>query len=146
MKKLTIVVAVFLSFFSSISFSNELLAGKKVSHSWTENTFPKEWPTPTFETFICDNSTLIWNNTTDINNISFGVEAYTAVELAPNVLQVSWKESPETTNYGIIWTLDFNNMTIKGVLVNIDPKRNFVVAGKFTFEETIAKPNLKTCN
>lgn len=129
-----------------MTFSNELLIGKKVSHSWTENTFPKEWPTPTFETFICDANTLIWNNTTDMNNISSGVETYTAVELAPNVLQVSWKESPETTNYGIIWTLDFSDMTIKGVLVNIDPKRNFVVSGKFTLEEAIKKPRLKSCS
>ncbi|WP_250655988.1 hypothetical protein [Alkalimarinus coralli] len=145
MKLLTVVFIGFISSFSTMTFSNELLVGKKVSHSWTENTFPKEWPTPTFETYICDNRTLIWNNTTDKNNLSFGVEAYTAVELAPKVLQVSWKESPETTNYGIIWTLDFNDMTINGVLVNIDNTRNFVVSGAFTIEEAVAKPGLKSC-
>lgn len=146
MKMLTVVFIGFISLFSSMTFANELLVGKKVSHSWTENTFPKEWPTPTFETFICDDSTLIWNNTTDKNNITSGVETYTVVKLAPKVLQVSWKESPETTNYGIIWTLDFNDMTINGVLVNIDPKRNFVVSGLFTIEDAIAKPSLKNCH
>lgn len=82
---------------------------------------------------ICDAKKLIWNNITDMDNFSYGEEEYTAVELAPNFIQVSWKESPKTTNYGIIWTLDLNINQIKGVLVNIDSRVNYVVSGTFTY-------------
>lgn len=128
------------------AFANELLTGSVISHSWTENTFPKTWPTPKFETFFCDDKTLIWNNITDKNHLKFGVEQYNVVELAPKLLQVSWKESPETTNYGIIWTLDFNQRVIRGVLVNIDTKVNFVVSGKFSQHHNLnAKAHFKSC-
>ena len=113
------------------------LIGKKITHSWTENTFPEGWPTPTYVTVICDAKKLIWNNVTDMDNFSYGEEEYTAIELAPNIIQVSWKESPETTNYGIIWTLDLNTNKIKGVLVNIDSRVNYVVSGTFTIEDDI---------
>lgn len=130
----------------TIASSDQFTAGYKISHSWTENSFPKNWKTPTFDTFICENNTLIWNNTTDANNPTSGLEKYNAIELAPNLLQVSWKESPETTNYGIIWTLDFNNMSIRGVLVNLNPNENYVVAGKFSIEKAQSSTRLKVCN
>jgi hypothetical protein len=33
-------------------FAHELLAGITISHTLTENTFPKIWPTPKFETLF----------------------------------------------------------------------------------------------
>lgn len=147
MKIMTIVLTALINILALPVFAHELLAGSVISHSWTENTFPKTWPTPKFETFICDNKTLIWNNVTDINHLTSGIEQYNVVELAPKLFQVSWKESPETTNYGIIWTLDFNQMIIRGVLVNIDTKMNFVVSGKFTHKVSVnVKPYLKSCS
>ncbi len=146
MKKLTILLIVLINTFALPTVAHELLTGSTISHSWTENTFPTTWSTPKFETFICDDKMLIWNNITDMKHLTSGVEEYTVVELAPKLLQVSWKESPETTNYGIVWTLDFNQMIIRGVLVNIDSKVNFVVSGKFSQQHTLkAKNYLKSC-
>ncbi len=146
MKKRIILLIVCINTFSLPIVAHELLTGSTISHSWTENTFPKTWSTPKFQTFICDDKTLIWNNITDMTHLTSGVEEYTVVELAPKLLQVSWKESPETTNYGIVWTLDFNQMIIRGVLVNIDSKVNFVVSGKFSKQYTTKpKSHFKSC-
>ena len=147
MKTFTILFTLLINMFTHTVLANELLTGTVISHSWTENTFPKSWPTPKFETFICDEETLIWNNITNMKHLTHGVEKYTVVEIAPKLLQVSWKESPETTNYGIIWTLDFNQMVIRGVLVNIDANTNFVVSGKFSQQHNLnTKPYLKSCS
>jgi hypothetical protein len=146
MKKYLALIITFLLSHNTIASTDLLTPGSKISHAWTENSFPQNWKNPTFETFICENNTLVWNNTTDTNNPTSGREKYTAVELAPKLLQVSWKESPETTNYGIIWTLDFNNMTIRGVLVNINPNQNYVVAGEFSIVKAQTSTRLKACH
>ena len=145
--KTTIILCTMLSnIFCLPAFSHQLLTGTVISHSWTKNSFPKAWPTPKFTTFICDQHTLIWNNITNIEQLSFGIERYTVVELAPKLLQVSWKESPDTTNYGIIWTLDFNQMNINGVLINIDQNINYVVSGKFSQQNSLTgDAYLKSC-
>jgi hypothetical protein len=137
MKKFTLLLPLMLSLMISPAFSHSLISGSMISHSWTENSFPNHWPAPKFETFICDDRTLVWNNITDMKKLTSGIEKYDAVELAPNLLQVSWKESPETTNYGIIWTLDFNKMSIHGVLVNIDSHVNYVVSGNFSQQKSL---------
>jgi len=146
MKMLSILIVVLANFFTMPAFAHKLLTGSVISHSWTENTFPQTWPTPKFETYICDEKTLVWNNITDLNRPTSGIETYHVVELAPRLLQVSWKESPETTNYGVIWTLDFNNMVIRGVLVNLDTNVNYEVSGIFSQRHNLNdKLYLKSC-
>ena len=122
------------------------LVGNTFTHAWTVNTFPDDWPTPKYETRFCDQETLVWNNVTDMRNVSSGVEKYELTELSPGVLQVTWKESPETTNQGVVWTLNFRTYAIYGVLVNLDPTANYVVAGGFSVRKGLhAQAPLRGC-
>lgn len=111
------------------------LVGNTFVHSWTINPFPKERPAPKYETFFCDEDTLVWNNVTDMSKVRSGVETYELTELSPGVLQVTWKESPETTNHGVVWTLNFRTYAIYGVRVNVDPNTNQVLAGGFSYRD-----------
>lgn len=146
MKHFVKIGFIILSMVSTCVFSSELLVGKTTEHVWSNNDFPTDWPAPKYKVIFCDSETLVWNNITNIENINSGVEKYSVVELGENLIQVSWKESPETTNYGIIWTLNFKTSDIYGVLVNIDPGKNYVVSGKFDIKKgtKVAAP-LKGC-
>ena len=74
------------------------------------------------------------------------MQNYELTELSPGVLQVTWKESPETTNQGVVWTLNFGTYAIYGVLVNLDPTANYVVAGGFSVRKGLhAQAPLRGC-
>lgn len=107
------------------------LVGKTVKHSWSKGPFPEGMPAPTFQTLFCSADTLVWNNITDPAAVTASQETYAHAEVAPGVVQISWKESPETTNFGLIWTLNFNTNEIFGVIVNADPNMNMNVSGNF---------------
>jgi len=122
------------------------LVGNTFTHAWTVNTFPEGWPTPKYETRFCDQQTLVWNDVTDRNNVKSGMQNYELTELSPGVLQVTWKESPETTNQGVVWNLNFRTYGIHGVLVNLDPNANYVVAGGFSVRKSLhAQAPLRGC-
>ena len=108
------------------------LTGTTIRHSWDTNPFSPGGPNPSFVTVICDDQTLVWNNITDPDNPMAEKEHYVRTDLAEGLVQVSWRESPDTTNFAVIWTLDFNTQRIYGVLVNVEPTRNFNVVGRFT--------------
>lgn len=123
--------------FSSALQADVRLSGKTLTYSWTINTLPEDWSTPKYITFICDEKTLVWNNVTDKNKVISGVEKYELSEVSPGVLQISWKESPKTTDYGVILTFSFISYGIYGVLVNVDPEINYSVAGGFNIYDGI---------
>ena len=142
MKKF-IRIAMILSFcFSSLASANENLVGKTFSHSWTINTLPETWATPAYVTIFCDYETLVWNNVTDPRKVTSGAENYLVRKIDKDIVQVAWKESPETTNYGMVWTLNFRTNEIFGMLINVDKKINYSVAGKFQSKQgtTVDKP------
>lgn len=141
--KMIIRAVMILSFcLSSLAHANSNLVGKTITHAWTINTFPADRPAPSYVTLFCDYETLVWNDVTDQKNVISGVESYLVREIDKDIVQVSWKESPETTNYGMVWTLNFRTNEIFGVLVNVDKKINYSVAGKFQSRQgtTAAKP------
>jgi hypothetical protein len=141
--KMIIRAVMILSFgLSSLAYANQNLVGKTFTHSWTINTFPAGSPVPAYVTIICDYETLVWNNVTDPKHVTSGVESYLVRAIDKDIVQVSWKESPETTNYGMVWTLNFRTNEIFGVLVNVDKKTNYSVAGKFQIKQgtAAAKP------
>lgn len=105
------------------------LVGKTVTHEWTENPYGADKPVPSYVTFFCDDSTLVWNAVTDPSDIRSGTETYTRTDFAPGIVQITWKESPDTSNYGVIWTLKFETMESYGVIVNADPNANQILAG-----------------
>jgi hypothetical protein len=122
------------------------LVGNTFVHSWTINPFPRSRPVPKYETLFCDEDTLVWNDVTDLSKVHSGVETYVLTELSPGVVQVTWKESPETTNHGVVWTLNFRTYAIYGVRVNADPNANHVLAGGFSFRDGVqAKVPLQGC-
>ena len=107
------------------------LVGKTVHHSWTQG----PWAGASFVTLFCSEDTLVWNNISDPDNVSSEKETYVRAEIAPGIAQISWKEDPANTNFGLIWTLNFNDNSITGVIVNADPKANVNVSGTFEVVE-----------
>jgi len=101
------IIAMFAFVVSGSVSSEDQLVGNTTEHAWVNNNFPAEWPTPRYRVSFCSDDTLVWNNITNAANPDSGIEKYDAVQLGPDLLQVSWKESPETTNFGIVWKLDF---------------------------------------
>jgi hypothetical protein len=110
------------------------------------NSLPSEWSTPRYVLLFCDEQTLVWNDVTDEDNVHSGVESYELTEIDPGVLQVSWKESPESTGYGVVLTINFHTWAIYGVLVNVDPGANYSVAGGFSFKSGVqVESPLRSC-
>jgi len=131
---------------ASTAHADIRLVGNTFVHAWTVNPFREKRPPPKYETRFCDEQMLVWNNVTDLSKVESGVEKYELTELSPGVLQVTWKESPETTNHGVVWTLNFRTYAIYGVRVNVDPNVNYVVAGGFSFRDGLqAKDPLRGC-
>lgn len=117
---------------------NIILSGKTIRHAWSTNPWMPGGPSPTFVTVVCDDETLVWNNITDAEHPTAEKEHYVRTDLADGVIQVAWRESPDTTNLAVIWTLDFNTSQIYGVLVNVEPTRNFHVRGTFSIADGTA--------
>lgn len=118
------------------------LIGKKVKHEWKKG----PWTGATFTTFFCSESVLTWNNTTDPDHITSEIEQYYRTEIAEGIVQISWKEDPDTTNFGLIWTLNFNTNKIYGVIINASPTENINVEGDFSVIDSLEKEEgLKGC-
>lgn len=115
-----------------------VLLGKTIVHSWTEGPLPSDMPKPAFETSFCSTERLVWNNVTDPAAITGQAETYTTTTIAPGIVQINWKESPETTNLGVVWTLNFNAGRIHGVIVNGNPEMNLVLSGLFELRDGLA--------
>ena len=121
----------------AVAHADIRLVGNTFVHTWTINPFPEAQPSPKYETLFCDEDTLVWNDVTDSTRVQSGVETYVLTELSPGVVQVTWKESPDTTNHGVVWTLNFRTYAIYGVRVNADPHTNHVLAGGFSFRDGV---------
>ena len=65
-------------------------------------------------------------------------KTYVRSDIAPGIVQISWKEAPDTTNFGLIWTLNFNTNEITGVIVNVDTHANVNVSGRFEVKPGLA--------
>ena len=120
-----------------------MLIGKAVKHSWTKGIAKKAC----FETIFCNERELVWNNITDLTKITSEKNAYIRTDITDGIVQISWRENPKTTNYGLIWTLDFNKHKIYGVIVNALPNENLVVEGNFkVIELPQMKPGVLHCS
>lgn len=132
---ITAIIAVFMISTSAISQNQKRLkmeskielSGKTVKHQWIKG----PWAGASFTTFFCNNENLIWNNTTNPNEISSEKEKYIRRDIAEGIVQISWKENPKTTDFGLIWTLNFNKHKIYGVIVNASKTENINVEGTF---------------
>ena len=109
------------------------LAGKTITHSWSEGL----WAGASFVTVFCSENELVWNNVTNPDEVTAERETYVRVDLSDDIAQISWRESPDTTNLGLIWTLNFATNQITGVIVNAMPEQNVNVAGTFTMTDGV---------
>lgn len=122
------------------------LTGNTFVYSWTINPYADGTPAPRYETRFCDERTLVWNDVTDPNDVKSGAETYELTELDPGVVQVTWKESPQATNHGVVLTINFRTYAIYGVVVNAEPDRNTILAGGFSFRDGVqVRPPLRGC-
>ena len=104
---------------STSSRADVRLVGNTFVHAWTINPYPDGTPAPKYETRFCDDRTLVWSDVTDMSNVKSGIEEYELTEISPGVLQVTWKESPDTTDHGVVWTLNFGTYGIYGVVAAV---------------------------
>ena len=123
---------------SEVAHADVRLVGNTFVHAWTINPYPDGTPAPKYETRFCDERILVWSDITDLSNVTSGIEKYELTEISPGVLQVTWKESPDTTDLGMVWTLNFGTYAIYGVVVNADRNVNHLLAGGFSFRDGVA--------
>lgn len=83
-----------------------------------------------FTAFICNTEALAWNTTSELGS-SKGSARYTVQQITPDVIQISWKDDPQESNLGWIWTLDTTSGKAYGVVVNSQPYENLSIMGEF---------------
>ena len=105
------------------------LVGTKLSHRWTE--VAEQHEPGSFVTLFCRDDTLVWNDTSNPDDVRSGREAYVRTDLAPGIVQVSWKQSPEVDEVGVVWTLNFETNRIHGVVIRTGANDNELSAGEF---------------
>lgn len=115
------------------SNKSSTLVGKTIKHTWTKG----KWAGSSYTTLFCSKDTLVWNNTTDPEHIVSERETYIRTDITDGIVQISWREDPAYTNYGLVWTLDFNQMKIYGVIVNAIAVENIVVEGSFEVKNSL---------
>ncbi len=103
---------------------NTNLSGKTIKHTWTEGPFAGAG----YETTITSENALSWKAVAGQPKGMTGTETYTRADIAPGVVQLSWKEVA-TTGFTLVWTLNFNTMKVYGVIGDKD--KNYVLAGEF---------------
>ncbi|OKL45211.1 hypothetical protein [Pseudovibrio exalbescens] len=107
------------------------LLGKTLTHVWQEASANGDTIEKRFETFFCETDFLVWNDISQLADPEHHQAAYTMTEITPDITQVSWKDSPETSNLGYVWTLDFTTGKIFGVIINAEQDSNLQVEGTF---------------
>lgn len=108
---------------------NTHLVGKTIKHTWEEGPFAGAG----YETTIISEDTLTWLAVAGQPKGMTGTETYTRTEVAPGVIQLSWKEV-QTTGFTLVLTLNFNTMKVYGVIGDKD--KNYVLAGSFTMSDS----------
>ncbi len=120
--------------------NDELLTpGTVIRHGWEQPFFPGG-PLPRFVTSIESTSGLVWHNVTDPQAVASEAESYVRTDIAPGIVQITWKEPADATNFGVVWTLDFGTGRIHGIVVNADPTRNLVLSGDFVAQDRTVTP------
>ncbi|MDX5594608.1 hypothetical protein [Pseudovibrio sp. SPO723] len=116
--------------FTAASQAQDLL-GKTLTHAWQEAKADGEAIEKRFETFFCETDKLVWNDVTEISAPKHGVASYTMTQISPDIAQLTWRGSPESQQLGYVWTLDFSQGKVYGVIINADADRNVTVEGTF---------------
>ena len=104
--------------------------GKSLNFAWSAMTEGAGAMEEKFTAFICDTEALAWNTTSELGR-SRGSARYTVQQVTPDVIQISWKDDPQESNLGWIWTLDTTSGKAYGVVVNSEPYENLSIMGEF---------------
>lgn len=108
---------------------NTKLVGKTIKHTWTEGPFAGAG----YETTLTSEHALSWKAVAGQPKGMSDSEEYMRTDIAPGVVQLSWKESTVTTGFTVVLTLNFDTKKIYGVIGDKD--KNYVLAGSFTVED-----------
>ncbi|GHB33091.1 hypothetical protein GCM10007094_22610 [Pseudovibrio japonicus] len=110
--------------------ASEPWLGKSLSFAWSAMKEGAGTVEEKFTAFICDTEALAWNTTSELGR-SKGSARYTVQQVTPDVIQISWKDDPQESNLGWIWTLDTTSGKAYGVVVNSQPYENLSIMGEF---------------
>jgi len=100
------------------------LVGKQIHHTWDQNGM-------SFVSVFCDETTFVWNDLSDPENMVTGTETYGKMQLSDEIVMYNWKESPEERNFGITWTFNFDTGIVYGIIVNVFPNSNLELTAPF---------------
>ncbi|SDR38164.1 hypothetical protein [Pseudovibrio sp. Tun.PSC04-5.I4] len=124
---------------SSASISAETVEawlGRSINLAWKATKEGTEAAEETFTTFICNAEKLAWKSTTTELGPAKGSANYTVQQVTPTITQISWKDNPQESNLGWVWTLDAATGKAYGVVVNSQPFENLPITGEFTVQIT----------
>ncbi len=105
--------------------------GKSIHFVWTVTVKGAETIEQNFATIICSAENLVWQSLSK-NGKSNGRATYTLQQITPEITQVSWKDNPQESNLGWVWTLDSSTGKAYGVVINAQPYENLTIAGNFS--------------
>ncbi|MGH0000149.1 hypothetical protein ACQU0X_08720 [Pseudovibrio ascidiaceicola] len=110
--------------------ATEQWLGKSLNFAWTITKEGAEAIEEKFTTFICNSEALAWNTTSKLGK-SKGSATYTVQQITPDITQISWKDNPQESNLGWVWTLDAASGKAYGVVINSQPYENLSIEGEF---------------
>ncbi|KZL23001.1 hypothetical protein [Pseudovibrio sp. WM33] len=115
---------------ASAAKAAEQWLGKSLNFAWTITKEGAEAIEEKFTTFICNSEALAWNTTSKLGK-SKGSATYTVQQITPEITQFSWKDNPQESNLGWVWTLDAASGKAYGVVINSQPYENLSIEGEF---------------
>ena len=104
--------------------------GKSLNFAWTITKEGAEAIEEKFTAFICDSEALAWNTTSTLGG-GKGSAIYTVQQITSDITQISWKDNPQESNLGWVWTLDAASGKAYGIVVNSHPYENLSIEGVF---------------
>ncbi|MES0870326.1 hypothetical protein [Pseudovibrio sp. SCP19] len=116
---------------TSAAKTAEQWLGKSLNFAWSITKDGAEAIEEKFTAFICNAEALAWNTTSQFGK-SKGTATYTVQQITPDITQISWKDNPQESNLGWVWTLDEASGKAYGVVVNSQPYENLAIEGEFT--------------
>ena len=99
-----LLTAIFLLLSNSAAADNRLI-GQTYSLRWTIQSAPGESTVDSNKLVFCNASQLVWNTMLDGKTISSGAENYELTEIEPGILQVTWQQRTDRTEF-VVATLN----------------------------------------
>ena len=132
--KIQIILATTCLLLSTSTIADNRLIGKTYSLKWSIQSVSGESPADSTKLAFCNGLRLVWNTILDDKTVSAGVENYELTEVEPGILQVTWRQRADRTEF-VVATLNLFKWSVYGVTISSDEAR--FSAGSFAVEDGV---------